>query len=250
MSYPQRDSSESDRVLSCRPGRGSPKTIWSCSDARQCRLVSGRREDAALFAAVLSVRERTDTRWPDQETPVDRHSTHYSMLVDDAPVGCLSVTRATDGELFLQEYCPPPLLQEYGDRLVSAYRFRILAPYRAASRHVPGVSLSRHMVREAWREQIALGAGIDLINIERRYLPLYTRLGYALCEGCDYIDPVLGTASCLMFLPVDPDRPSCIQDIIRGTDRRLSYGDVIRCLTRLRVPVDRALGAPLPPSDA
>lgn len=218
-------------------GHSRSRTIWSLEEGNHLEYISGRIADPTLYEHILNVRNRTDERWPDQSTPVDGHSDLYCMYVNGAPVGCLGVTRALDGDLFLHEYCPPPLLDRFGDALVSAYRFRILAEYRRSSSIVPGVYLSRHMVREAWREQIAKGAGIDVINIERALVKLYERMGYVLCEGYDYIDPVLGTESCLMFLPVDPDRPSVIQDIIRQNDLRVSLGDVLACLSRKQVYV-------------
>lgn len=162
------------------------------------------------------------------------------MYVDGNPVGSLGVTRALEGEIYLAEYGPPALLEHFHDTLVSAYRFRILSQYRRSSPRIPGLALSAHMVREAWRDQISKGAGIDLINIETSYVPLYHRFGYVLCDGYDYIDPVLGTPSSLMFLPVDPDRPSFIQDIIRESDIHVPLDSVLRALSRTQVYIRAA----------
>ena len=91
----------------------------------------------------------TDPRWPDQTTPVDNYSDHYCMFVENEPVGSLGVTRALDGDVYLKEYCPPQILDEFGDMIVSAYRFRILPGYRRSSPLAGGLGLSRQMVREA-----------------------------------------------------------------------------------------------------
>ncbi|MFN8390866.1 MAG: hypothetical protein U0136_11295 [Bdellovibrionota bacterium] len=214
------------------------QVIWSYDGDRRCELVSGRKINDELFNDILKVRHQTDDRWPDQRTPVDEYSDHYCMYVDGQPVGSLGVTRALDGDVYLHEYCPPPLVDEFHDSLVSAYRFRILHDFRRSSQLVPDIALSRHMVREAWREQISKGANLDLINIEKTHVPLYQRMGYVVCDGYDYLDPILGTPSCLMFLPVDPDRPSFIRDIIMETDVRLPVARVLRALTRSRVSVN------------
>src|SRR5690606_30828641 len=122
------------------------------------RLLSGRISNENLYNDIISIRCQTDPRWPDQKTAEDNYSDHYCMYVDGNPVGSLGVTRALDGGVFLEQFCPPQILDQFHDVLVSAYRFRILEQYRQTSTRVPGISLSRHMVREAWRDQIAKGA--------------------------------------------------------------------------------------------
>jgi hypothetical protein len=212
-----------------------PRTIWSISDPRNCDIRAGRSFNTDLYDSVLSVRNQTDPRWPNQTTSVDKHSDQYCVFVDGQPVGCLGVTRALDGELFMQEYCPKQLIDDFYDTLGSAYRFRILAEYRKSSSLIPGVSLSRHLVREVWREQIAKGVALDIINIETSHVIFYQRMGYIHCEASDYVDPVLGTASSLMFLAADPDRISIVSDIIRESDYTVSTNKVLASLTRTRV---------------
>jgi hypothetical protein len=227
----QSSQMEAERVSS-----GS-QLLWSSAEGR-CRYISGKIHASSLYSDILSVRNHTDDRWPDQRTPVDQYSDQYCMYVDGTPVGSLGVTRALDGDIYLHEFCPPQLLDAFRETIVSAYRFRILPEFRRTASQVPGLSLSRYMTRESWREQIAKGAGLDVINIERTHAPLYARMGYVFCEGSEYLDPVLGTPSCLMFLPVDPDRPSVIQDIIRENDIRVSVLEVTRCLSRKQVYVN------------
>ncbi|MCC6221298.1 MAG: hypothetical protein IT291_08680 [Deltaproteobacteria bacterium] len=218
-------------------GQSDVRSIWMTEEPKSCVLKSGRIGDEELFRDILTVRNATDDRWPDQRTSVDYHSDHYCMYVDNLPVGSLGVTRALDGEIFMAEYCPPRLLEEFHDSLVSAYRFRIKKEYRRSSTLIPGISLSRQIVREAWREQISKGAGIDVINIEKSYARLYEAMGYVLCDGSAYTDPVLGTESCIMFLPVDPNRESFISDIIKESDFHIPIERVMKCLTRTSVYV-------------
>jgi hypothetical protein len=133
-------------------------------------------------------------------------------------------------------------LEEFGDTMVSAYRFRIIDKYRVSSPRVPGISLSKIMVREAWREQIAKGASLDVINIEKTHVPFYRRMGYIDCPDSDYKDPILGTPSCVMFFPIDPDRKSIVQDIIKPSDIHTTAEEVLTCLTRRKVYVNGFAG--------
>jgi len=212
-----------------------PKVIWNPTTATGCKMLSGKISDKTIYNDVLTVRNQTDPRWPDQTTEEDNYSDHYCMYVENLPVGSLGVTRALDGELFMQEFCPPQILEDFHEVLVAAYRFRILDAYRQTSSRVPGISLSRHMVREAWREQISRGAALDIINIESTHVRLYQRMGYVLCEGYNSMDPELGTPSCIMLLPVDPARKSFISDIIKDADVTVSLNDVMRSLTKTNV---------------
>jgi len=213
------------------------RAIWQSTGKNICQLVSGRKVDSALYSNILSVRVNTDSRWADQGTPVDNHSDHYCMFVNKVPVGSLGVTRLLEGEVYLNEFCPPQLFEDYRDSLVSAYRYRILSDFRRGSALVPELQLSKYLVREAWREQIRKGARIDVINIEMTHVPLYQRMGYVLCEGYNYLDPVLGTPSGVMFLPTDPDRSSIIQDIVRESGIALSVGEVEASLYKTAVSV-------------
>lgn len=214
------------------------RIIWQTDVGEvSCKLVSGRRDDEGLYSKVLDVRCQTDPRWPDQRTPVDEYSDHYCMFLDDKPVGSLGVTRLLDGPVFLSEYVPPVFADHFYDELGSAYRFRIISDFRRTSPLVPGVNLSRHIVREVWREQLAKGVTMDVINIESSYVPLYQRMGYDLCEGYDYIDPELGTPSSIMYLVADVERPSIIQDILQDLGISYSFHRISSVLRRKVVAV-------------
>lgn len=219
------------------------RIIWSSNDnigqPSGCTMVVGRHRDEQLYSEVLSVRQKTDPRWKDQTAPVDQYSDHYCVFVDQNPVASLGVTRLVDGPIFLNEYCPPELLEEFKDCLCSAFRFRILSNYRRGSRLVPGISISRHLVREAWRDQIKKGIKLDVINIESTHIPLYQRMGYELCDGYTYVDPILGTSSGIMYLATDPDKESIIQDIVKESGQFLSTATVHNCLTRTVFGSDR-----------
>lgn len=239
-SYLTNETAESQVHLSSEDTSVS-RVIWSSQGKNHCELVSGRKNDSALYSNVLSVRMNTDPRWADQGTPVDNHSHQYCMFVNKTPVGSLGVTRLLEGEVYLNEFCPPQLFEDFRDCLGSAYRFRILSDFRRSSPLVPELQLSRYLVREAWREQIKMGVRLDVINIEMTHVPLYQRMGYLQCEGYDYIDPILGTPSGVMFLPADPDRSSIIQDIVRESGVSLPVGEVEASLYKQCVSVTKKI---------
>lgn len=208
------------------------RVLWSLPDPQEWKLVGGGQSDLSLFDDVMTIRNRTDDRWPDQGVAVDRYSDHYCMLVDATPVGCLSITRALHGEIFFQEYFPQAFFDHFQDRVVSAYRFRLLPQYRRTSQQASGIGVATIMAKEIWREQIAKGVGIDLINVERSYVRYYQRLGYVLCEGYDFICPIFHEPISIMYLPTDPTRDSIIKDLVQGRTDNVLMKNIHRVLRR------------------
>jgi hypothetical protein len=215
-----------------RSNRSNTKTLWEYNSEFDCSLVIGEKNNEDLYRDVLEVRNLTDSRWPDQTSPVDDYSDLFCLYYNGIPIGSVGATRAINGPIFMEEFCPPSLMDQYRDFIVSAYRFRLIQKFRRSSPYAKGMTLSFITVKEGWREQLRKGAGIDVINIEASYVPLYKRLGYLLYEGSEYIDPVLGTPSCIMFLPVDPTRSSIIQDIITEEHSIVLADDVLNTITR------------------
>lgn len=205
----------------------SSKTLCSFDEPIECKLVSGTSACDQLFRDVLTVRHLTDEKWPDQRTEADSYSQHYCMYVEDEPVGCLSVTRARLGPIFLQEYYPSVLVREFRNQLCSAYRFRIRNEYRRSSLSTKGLSLAATMIREAWREHLSWGIEIDMVNVEYGYIPYYLRLGYVKCEGCDFLCPVFKEPIAVMFLSTDPNRRSVISDLVRQRSTALKTEKVL-----------------------
>lgn len=210
--------------------------IWEEDNFFSSKLVVSNINNQDHLRNIMKVRLATDPRWPDQSSSVDNYSDLYCLYYDNEPIGCVGATRLINGPLFMQEFCPQVLLDQYYECVVSAYRFRLLQRFRRTSPLSKGVSLSYVTIREGWRDQLNKGAGLDIINIEKSYMPLYTRLGYVLCEGYDYLDPILGTPSCIMYLPVDPSRKSVISDII-------SDGNTIVCVDEVQKVLNRKIFA-------
>ena len=152
-------------VVGAKDVWGQSRVIWRSEGKNLCELVSGRKSDSNLYSDVLTVRSNTDPRWDDQTTQVDNYSDQYCMFVNKTPVGSLGVTRLLDGDVYLSEFCPPQLFEDFQDSLASAYRFRILSEFRRSSTLLPGLQLSKHLVREVLREQIRKGSRLDVINI-------------------------------------------------------------------------------------
>jgi len=209
------------------------RSIWTLPDEKKkCDLFTTAGKESELYSRVLEVRQQTDQRWPDQRTAGDSYSDHYCLAVDDVAVGCLSMTRALHGDIFFHGYYPRIFFDKYLDRVMSAYRFRMLHPYRRTSSRSGGVSLASIMAKEAWREQIAKGVRLDLINVEKEYVRYYQRLGYIYCEGADFICPIFHTPISIMYLPADPTRGSLIKDLIQDQDDPLFAKDLRRVLSR------------------
>lgn len=221
------------------PYTSTRRDVWNSYADNDTRIVAGSKADKEFFADILKVREQTDSRWPDQNTPADDYSDHYCIHIADAPVGALGVTRLLHGPLFLHEFYPQAILDSFFDRIVSAYRFRLLPKFRRTSFLSKGTNLAYAMIREAWKEHIAKGAGIDLINVEPKYIPYYERLGYVLCEGCDFICPVFHEPISVMFLATDPSRDSVVRDLIDNRDDHIFVDDVLRVLNRKSVFIPR-----------
>ncbi len=217
------------------------RTLWSLPAPKKYKFIGGGQSDPALFDSVMKIREKTDSRWPDQSTPADAYSDHYCLWVNDAPVGCLSMTRALHGPIFLQEYFPKVLFEHYHDRIMSAYRFRLLPKFRRTSQRSTGVSLAGVMAKEAWREQIAKGVGLDVIDVEATYVKYYQRLGYVHCEGHDFICPIFHEPIAVLYLPTDPTRESLVKDLVQDRDDHVMHKDVERVLRRKIFPL-RSVG--------
>ena len=215
------------------------RTLWSSDDATNLRFVAGGSQDREFFEDILDVRYQTDSRWPDQGTPADDYSDHYCLYKDDKPIGSLGVTRALNGPLFLEEFYPADLLDAMPDRIFSAYRFRLLAKFRRTSLLASGKNLALTMMRETWKENLEKGAGIDLINVEPKYIPYYHRLGYIICEGYDFICPVFHEPISVMLLCTDPTRDSVLKDLVQDRDDNVFLDDVLRILSRTKSFVPR-----------
>ena len=151
----------------------------------------------------------------------DSYSFHYSLLYDGQPVGAMTATRPSDGEIDCSHVYSPQIMSRYHDRLVSTCKFRI-------NRH-SGSSLKtlRTMVREFWRDQVHLGSRLNLINADKKLAPFYQRIGYHAVEGSDFIHPTLGTDSIVMVMSADPQRKSFCTDIFVTLDNILPMEEVV-----------------------
>lgn len=203
----------------------------------------GRVDDVDLFFDILQVRNEVYklADFTSLIFPFDKYSDQYRLSLEDRPSGCLTVTRALEGEIDCSEYYPEALLETFHEEIVSALKFRILNTV-FKDLHAHSRMLSSTLVRTAWQDQLNKGARLDLINVERSYIPYYRRMGYHLIEDSNFTHPTLGTDSYCMFLPADPNSKSIAQDLFQQADRPLYLDEVQRVLTRVSVPVRAVQG--------
>lgn len=203
----------------------------------------GRVEDVDLFFDILQVRNEV-YQSKDISSLIfafDSYSDQYRLSLGGDPSGCLTVTRALEGEIDCFEFYPESILETYHEQIVSALKFRILNTV-FKNLHAHSRMLSSTLVRTAWQDQLNKGARLDLINVERSYIPYYRRMGYHLIDDSNFTHPILGTDSYCMFLPADPNIKSIAQDLFQQADNPLYLEDVQRELTRVSVPVRAAQG--------
>jgi hypothetical protein len=199
---------------------------------RQLLLRCGYGTASSIFESVLAIRRTADDALPFYS--FDEYSMHYVVFHSGQPVGTLTTPRTRDGLIDCQSCYPPQLIDQYRKQIVSACKFRI------SSNPHSGMFLLRLMIREAWRDQLADGARLDVINVERKLVPFYRRIGYVALQGWDFVHPTLGTDSVPLILPADPTRRSFCQDLFASVDDPLLLTDVQAVLDRGALPIKRA----------
>lgn len=179
----------------------------------------GSKNDSDLFKDVISVRSIDLKESKQKIIPVsfnfDAYSDHYRLIVEDQISGCLSATRLLGGKIDCQEFYPQILIDKFYDIIVSACKFKLIPELRGRGAIATSASYAKLMIREAWRDQLRKGAKLDLINVEKNYVPYYKRLGYILIENSRFIHPVLGTESYVMFTSADPNNGSILSDVFQ-----------------------------------
>lgn len=220
------------------------RTILSQTDPLNMQIDVGARKDQALFDDILAIRNEPYNHSDKSvlEFPFDVYSDQYRLLVDNKSSGCLTVTRALAGPLDCQKYYPPSLFDNYYDRIVSACKFRILSNVRMAHDGSAG-RFAPSIVRSAWSDQLNKGARLDIINVQRSYIPYYSRLGYALIDNSNFVHPALGTDSFAMILPADPSRNSIARDLFEKAGDYIYLHEVKSTLSRTTVFVQGNLVA-------
>ncbi len=192
------------------------------NEEQNLAILSDFGTDNTLFESVLSVREAGNQRA--EIFSFDHYSNHYVLFDGAEAIGTLTVTRNRDGEVDCRQHYPDQIFQRFGDQILSGCKLRIL-PNRTT-----GMFALRLMFREGWRDQVASGVHLDVINVHRRLVPFYRRIGYLQIKGADFIHPTLGTDSVVMYLPADPCLRSFCRDIFEAAESPLRAADVQRAL--------------------
>lgn len=154
----------------------------------------------------------------------DAYSYHYVLKVDDAAVGTLTSTRATDGPIDCLEFYPAELMQQFGEILFSPCKLRILR------NRISSFRLMRLMLRQYWRDQLSLGGRMALLNASSDLVPFYLRLGLRAIAGSNFIHPVCKTDSLALLLSADVSHTSSFTDLSH-VDPQLPMQEVDQCCT-------------------
>ena len=156
-----------------------------------------------------------------QETEFDRYSQHYVLYHGMKPVGTASVTRVQDGLIDCQEYYPQRLLAQLGHLTDSASHLRIRGSEGRSYRTF------RRVIREIWKDRLASGTRLNIINVTTERLRGYRAMGYHRLPVPVFIHPRLKTESHTVVLATDPTLRSFIQDFVQKIDQPLPLQSVL-----------------------
>ncbi len=192
-----------------------PKARQGAAMANRCgRLIAIHKElelelyadfgtDNQLFGNVIRVRSQGNGS---NVFSFDEYSNHYCLMHQSNPIGTLTTTRQARGNVDCHEFYPLAVLTQFHEAIASCCKFRI-----NASSCSNRLAAMRFMARESWGDLIEQGVRLDLINARRELASFYMRMGYTIVNGSDFVHPILGTDSLVLFLPVDPSIPSSFQ---------------------------------------
>ncbi len=178
----------------------------------------GQGNQGELFRQVVGVRAAYPVG--PYEFEFDRYSEHYLIRHHEQPIGVLTATRLIAGELDCAEYYPRNWLLEYGHRVFSNYKFRMLRS------EVPPLKAVRAITGAMWAHQLSLGSRLLVINAAKSLIPLYRRMGLRVVHGSDFVHPTLGTESVVLVQASDPDCRSFFQDIFAQVPDPLRWRDL------------------------
>lgn len=170
----------------------------------QLRLLADFGTNNELYGNVLRVRGFDQTAISFE---FDEYSHHFCLFHESNPIGVLTSTWQTDGNIDCSDYYPQSLLETYSQSLMSHCKFRIV-PSACSNRF----AALRFMVRGVWQDELQCGRRLDIVNASREKVRFYKRIGYTPIQGFDFVHPKLGTDSVVLVLPADPTIPSFFRD--------------------------------------
>ena len=128
---------------------------------------------------------------------IDDYSHVYLLSRGNVPVGTIRVTDALAGPMECQEHFPEVLRTDHAAKTGSASRFCLWpggAPPFAA----------RLLAEHAWADALDREIRCDVIDVSRRAVTYYQKLGYKTVPGRSFRHPVLGTSSVVMVAVASP----------------------------------------------
>ena len=209
--------------------------VYRDSDAGIC-IERDFSTDNDLFRDVFQVRENGSGG---EVFAFDYFSHQYCLFVDDEPVGSLTSTAETDGEMDCRDMYPGRLLEAHSEKAFSPCKFKI------NRNRFSSFPLMRLMVREYWHDQLRLGGRLAVMNASLTLVSFYRRMGFLMISESEFVHPDCGTESVSMVLPADPSLPSFFSDLFGSVEDPLSIDDVSRYCELSLGPKSRSL-TPLP----
>ncbi len=186
------------------------------------RLLVARGTESSIYSDVLSVRRSGEDLDRRHVYSFDEVSFHYVAYMGSEPVGCLTVTRATDGRLDCEEFYPARLVDDFRAVTISGCKLKIVS-------HSGARTTMRTVIRDAWADQLRKNARLDIINATGRLIRIYEKLGYQR-TGIKFEHPLLRTDSEMLYRPADPTLGGRLADVFQGIHNPLSDAEVRRIL--------------------
>lgn len=213
------------------------KTLLQQNSPNLLVVEQGSIKDCDLYLDILNVRNEAfdyDDKFK-LVYPIDSYSDHYRLTVDGKTAGALSVTQTRNGVADCEEYMPQCLLDNFRDMISSACKFRIVKQKIAHIEKRSQINLPQQVIKMAFKDQLSKGIKLDIINARKSFARYYRQMGYLTVENSEFIHPVLGTNSVIMYLPADPNHKSLVQQSCKSLDNHLLLSEVQRVLTRTSV---------------
>jgi len=219
------------------------KTLLQINGNNTSKIDQGSMSDKDLYLDILNVRNDpyNHSNLLELAYPFDFYSDHYRLMVDGITAGALTVTQARNGTIDCEEYIPKALVENFREVICSACKFRVIKQRIKHIEKRSKMELPMQVLKSAYKDQLNKGSRLDIINAHKTFSRYYTKMGYLPIENSDFIHPVLGTESIIMYLPVDPSRKTAVQDLFAQYDDPLMLSEVQRILTK--TPVYLSLSA-------
>jgi hypothetical protein len=153
----------------------------------------------------------------------DCRSEHYAVRRDKQLCAAIRITRAQSGLLDCEEFYPKTMLHQLRHLIGSASRF-VANPIIGRE-----VRVSQLLIEAGWNDQLSKGIRLDVINVHKRAVRYYGKLGYELVANSFFYHPKWNTPSFVMVFPATPHRETPIKHLFKEINHAMNLQDLIAC---------------------